>query len=405
MYSPDELAQFQKLSNDYEPELPGPLLGKRLDTHVLTSEFAAADPVFIQKTQALPEIYPEYRVVKGDGNCGWRALAFSYCEALLHHSSPSKILEEETRLKSLNNLLASAGNPLELCEDFVDETVELVHEISNHLSNPSDDAFLVDAFNDIGKSSAIITHVKLLTSSWMKTHATEYEQFLSGQTVAEYCSQQINPYQVEMEHLGLNAMIDVLVKPAGFSVEVSYLDRSATTEVNVHRFEAATPNGPTLCLLYRPGHYDILYKRPENLNINLSRYSMSLQTDHNSPPPTVTPEMQNWFTLPGSSLLSLQSSADHAGSSSGEQTHLFLQSPTSPNLSDPFGSSANNAQSTLQTRPSRYEQPGYYPSQAVQLPLQTPSFKNSHYNPAHYGNKGFQPEIWTPETEGSSRSR
>lgn len=95
----------------------------------------------------------------------------------------------------------------------------------------------------------------------MKTHAETYQPFIID-TVAEYCATQIEPYLIEIEHVGMDALIDVLVKPAGFAVEISYLDRSAGAEVNSHRFEASAadgtpmyPDAPTIYLLYRP--YDL----------------------------------------------------------------------------------------------------------------------------------------------------
>jgi ubiquitin thioesterase protein OTUB1 len=91
----------------------------------------------------------------------------------------------------------------------------------------------------------------------MKTHPAVYEPFLD-RTVKEYCGNQIEPYGIEIDHVGLMALIDCLVIPAAFAVEVFYLDRSPGDEVNVHLFnklDDATilpPDSPVLRLLYRP---------------------------------------------------------------------------------------------------------------------------------------------------------
>jgi ubiquitin thioesterase protein OTUB1 len=67
------------------------------------------------------------------------------------------------------------------------------------------------------------------------------------------------PHGVEIDHVGLMALIDCLILPAGMAVEIIYLDRSAGDEVNVHRFEKlegegvlTPPDAPVLRLLYRP---------------------------------------------------------------------------------------------------------------------------------------------------------
>lgn len=94
----------------------------------------------------------------------------------------------------------------------------------------------------------------------MKAHADTYAPYVTNSLVDRYCATQIEPFQAEIEHVGLKALTDVLVSPAGFALEILYLDRSAGTEVNSHRFEAAptmvdatsTYPAPTIYLLYRP---------------------------------------------------------------------------------------------------------------------------------------------------------
>lgn len=93
----------------------------------------------------------------------------------------------------------------------------------------------------------------------MKANADAYQPFITDATVEQYCATHVEPYQVEIDHFGMNALIDVLVKPARFAVEVLYLDRSDGSQVNTHRFEATGANGmplfpdaSTIYLLYRP---------------------------------------------------------------------------------------------------------------------------------------------------------
>lgn len=98
---------------------------------------------------------------------------------------------------------------------------------------------------------------QLLTSSWMKANSDLYQPWLSV-SVSDFCNAQINPYGVEIEDIGLMALIDCLILPAGFAVEVHYLDRSAGDEVNTHRFakpegdNATRPDAPVVRILYRP---------------------------------------------------------------------------------------------------------------------------------------------------------
>lgn len=70
-------------------------------------------------------------------------------------------MAEETRLKSLNNLLNSLGFQEHLYEDFVESTLDLLRQISASIPNQDDDAALLAAFNDPEISNGIITHFRV----------------------------------------------------------------------------------------------------------------------------------------------------------------------------------------------------------------------------------------------------
>ena len=100
-------------------------------------------------------------------------------------------------------------------------------------------------------------HAKLITSAWLRSDANFYKSFLiEDSTIEQYCATHIEPYQVEIDHLGMNACIDAILKPAGVSVEVAYLDRSPGEEMNTFSWQGVPLKGrnelPTVRLLYRP---------------------------------------------------------------------------------------------------------------------------------------------------------
>ena len=103
-----------------------------------------------------------------------------------------------------------------------------------------------------------------MTSAWMKTHEDYYQPFLPNLTVDQYRRAKLEPFAQEIEHIGVDACINAVIKPAGMAVEVLYLDRSPGDEANEHRWQPAADVGfleiPTFRLLYRP--YD-----QENLNL------------------------------------------------------------------------------------------------------------------------------------------
>ncbi|EDN03372.1 predicted protein [Histoplasma mississippiense (nom. inval.)] len=217
MADPDHMLEFQKLSNHYEPDLQGPLVGPKQSSSMITSEYANADSIYVVKTTEL------------------------------------------ARLKSFNKLLNSAGCQEHLYEMFVDATEELLNQISQEIGKGSfDDTFLFNAFNDEYNSSSLIMHFRLMTSAWMKLNSSRYTDFL-GVSVGEYCEKTIETVKTEIDEVGLQGLFDGVIEGSGLAIEILYLDRSEGTEVTPHLL---SPNSPiaTIRLLYRPGHYDLLYQ-------------------------------------------------------------------------------------------------------------------------------------------------
>ncbi|KAG0642934.1 peptidase C65 Otubain-domain-containing protein [Tuber brumale] len=377
-----DFAEMEKLSRDYQPDLQGPLVGAVKSSKALEVEYASADPAFVRKTVALSPKYPFYRTILGDGNCGWRAVAFGFFELLLKSGDTNHIGMQYARIASLNGLMILAGLQPFIYEDFAEVTFELLGAINTSptIDTPWDVSMIAERFNNPEISNAIITHFKFLTSSWMKTRPEYYQPFLD-RPVKDFCEAQIEPYGIEIEHVGLMALIDCLVLPAGFAVEVFYLDRSAGDEVNVHRFAdlgadggiPTPPDAPVLRLLYRPGHYDIIYKKGDI-------------------PEASPPSIQVSFL---SSLPEQTFAPTPLGS-------LFHQIPSS-NM-DPFSTEPGPSN----FRPSMFNLPAFQPSPLQSLPFQTTTFRNSPFNPSHFQSEHFQPEIYQPPTPtslgGSKRS-
>ncbi|RFU35341.1 hypothetical protein B7463_g922, partial [Scytalidium lignicola] len=266
----NDLEAQEALARDFRPDLQGPLIGEKRSSLAITEEYAKADPIYVAKTAALPQKYSHYRPVLGDGNCGWRAAGFSYFETLVQYAMREQFDAEIARMTSLTNLLTSVGGFEKwLFEDMVEETISLLKLLRDSLQNPQMALeLLTQRFNDPEISNAIVYHFRLLASSWLKGSAASYEGFIpDGLGVDGYRKDWIEVPNQEIDHLGMTLLIDVLLKPVGFAVEIVYLDRSEGTQVNSHIIQAEDANGmptnpgaPMVHLLYRPSHYDILYK-------------------------------------------------------------------------------------------------------------------------------------------------
>lgn len=65
---------------------------------------------------------------------------------------------------------------------------------------------------------------------------------------------EVEPMYKESDHIHIIALTNALSVPVG----IIYLDRTDQDEATPHNFpENSNPN---IFILYRPGHYDIIYK-------------------------------------------------------------------------------------------------------------------------------------------------
>ncbi|KAL6787480.1 peptidase C65 Otubain domain-containing protein [Trichoderma sp. SZMC 28012] len=263
-----DMAAQQAAAERFQPGLEGPFVGEKTPSDAITQEYAKADPVYIEKTIALPQTYSHYRQIKGDGNCGWRAIAFAYYEKLIDLGDQGQIEGEVARLMSLGHMISNIGR-YEYHEDFAEEAHQLLRDIAANIANPGlARVILLQRFNDSTIEANIIYYFRILAATSLKANAATYDDFAADfGGIANYCSQAIDIVNREIEHLGIIGLANLLLKPIDFVLEIAYLDRSPGNQVNRYRFpeeanQQDTVLGPTLYLLYRPDHYDILYRAP-----------------------------------------------------------------------------------------------------------------------------------------------
>jgi len=108
-------------------------------------------------------------------------------------------------------------------------------------------------------------YLRVLTATFLKADPARFEPFLEEgyYDIATFCTQQIEPMGKEC------SMVQVLALAEAFQVhvQIEYLDgRSFIPKVQggsgltMHSF-GSQDSSTILTLLYRPGHYDILYAK------------------------------------------------------------------------------------------------------------------------------------------------
>ncbi|KAI1204883.1 cysteine proteinase [Annulohypoxylon truncatum] len=431
-----DLAQQEAAAREFKPQLEGPLVGERRPSTEITEEYAKADPIYVAKTLALPQTYSHYRPIQGDGNCGWRAIAFGYFESLVRRGDANEVSGEQSRINSFNHYIEHVGGHSSwLFEDMVGETWSLLQAIATAMSTGQDPMDLVmDKFNNPESSQSIVYHMRLIASSWLKGHAANYEPWIPG-TIENYNQDTIMPIDREIDHIGVVLLHEFLLKPAGIVLEIAYLDRSDGVEVNVHRMpEEANGQdpatlGPMIYLLYRPGHYDILYRdsviqtappmppAPTTLSINRATSFTHHHEIENTMPslPDFAVDMSALAMIPGFGAPAEISPLASPAAAPSPLTDPYAPSPQSPWMPQPFPDGLATRAPPPQPSPpqqqpttpmtvhplrfSKYNFPDLVETSFHEPAFTTNTFKNSHFNVAHYNNMNFQPEMYRPEAE------
>ena len=135
---------------------------------------------------------------------------------------------------------------------------------------------LIDTFNDEGISNYLVAFMRLLTSKQMKKEADIYINYIDEQVdVAEFCALEVEPMFKESDFVHIHALskvfanlssnpssssilTNILFQAMNVIVRIVYLDRSVKDDISVHDFPEES-SSPVIHLLYRPGHYDLLY--------------------------------------------------------------------------------------------------------------------------------------------------
>lgn len=280
-----------------------PLVGQLEPLDNLREEYKQGSSVFVDKIDRLVQDgWTGIRRTRGDGDCFYRAFIFSLLETYLAlHPSHSTYLFD--KFSSLLPLLTACGFEPIVWKDFWEPLRDLLCKMGPEekdggkrkqgearLSREG----LLAAFNDQETNSCIIVILRLITSAYLRTHEDEFSPFLfaleddprfmqEGGVVSmrDFCERGVEAVSQEADHLAITALTRALHVP----LRIAYLDQSVlpyheglssdptntgpgggagAAEVNFVEFEEEAARqgekGIEGALLYRPGHYDMLYR-------------------------------------------------------------------------------------------------------------------------------------------------
>lgn len=257
-------AQEKALRDEANAALPvGPLepLGN------LAAEFESGS-VFEVKVKNLP--FTQIRRTRRDGNCFYRSFLFGVYKSVAKDLTFRKSCLDQITKDALPFVL-SAGYDKFAIEDMFTEFVE---GFAMFYSTPpafKDEGGLDDEKPGERKEAVIsdeeverlfqsddmnyqICFLRAVTSSFMKHNADQFQPFMVDTTVAQFCATEVDPMWREADELQIQALTGYF---KGLGVNIWYLDQSEGDSCTCHRMNEGA--APAIDVLYRPGHYELVF--------------------------------------------------------------------------------------------------------------------------------------------------
>jgi len=225
-------------------------IGDLEEPKVLLEEYKD-NKVFHPKIEQVISLYKGIRRSRKDGSCFYRSFIFAYLEII--KNSPEKVAKAIEHANQVKNELLVFGYPDFTTGDFHESYVELLNEISKDGGISSDK--LKDKLRDNSIDMPIVYFTRLVTSASMQKQPDKFEAFcmaMGSNSVKQFCQNNVEPPAANADQLQITALTDSFQ----IGTRVVYLDGNSG-QLNHHDF----PEGvePIIHLLYRPGHYDLLY--------------------------------------------------------------------------------------------------------------------------------------------------
>ncbi|KAK9909324.1 hypothetical protein WJX75_000535 [Coccomyxa subellipsoidea] len=251
-----------------------PFVGIVEPLSALEEEYRQGSAVFRDKIRSLEMQYGSMRRTRGDGNCFFRSFMFAFMEQLVQNNDIPERNRVVTCIRQWKAKLVAVGFQEMVFEDAMEIVIDQLNSLGTAESLSV--AQLEHNFCEPMLSPMIIMLLRMLTSAEIQRRSDFFAPFIMGMcddevSVEQFCRRYVEPMGEESDHVHIVALTNALLVP----IRVVYLDRSTgaamagvgydSAAINHHDFvpdslgESPTPVNPRVHVLYRPGHYDILY--------------------------------------------------------------------------------------------------------------------------------------------------
>jgi ubiquitin thioesterase protein OTUB1 len=222
---------------------------------------------FLRQVDYLEHHFIGWRSCLGDGNCFFRAFLCQYLDQLGQAFLNNRELFQEHQEihDSVRAWFTMAGFDNLVLEDFIQAYDDLIKILmNNNLSREKQHETILKHLNHTEISNSMVVYLRMIASAYLRLNTDQYEPFLAGgDNMISYCSNQVEAFGKESDDLCIIALANALrVQVNVVAIDASHQDPQ-TYSFGVEQASKSKLD-IQIDLLYRPGHYDLLYTRSDN---------------------------------------------------------------------------------------------------------------------------------------------
>ncbi|KAF0973737.1 hypothetical protein FDP41_007124 [Naegleria fowleri] len=212
--------------------------------------------------------YSHIRGIRGDGNCFIRAFVFGLLDFLIRKKDKTLTQQMIDIIDQHYKYLIEVLNYPEHClEDFYSITKEVFEKVRDGVIHTVEgllEHYFSDKTTDLMMTSqAIVCFMRFLLSGHIQMNCDDYLPFFLDQyaTAKEFCHAEIEIMDRDCDNIHLMAMTSAF--KVCIRVEVLDAQSRASDKFDVfgYTIPECSDKEPVVYLLFRPGHYEIIYPR------------------------------------------------------------------------------------------------------------------------------------------------
>lgn len=251
--------QVKDIKTEVEKE---PLVSDVLDINFLLGEYDE-NQNFFKKIKFVSTKYNKKKVrkVRRDGSCFYRSFIYRLSEILIKNPSLVDSLGLLKRIAHGTEIMKKAGFDPIVFEDFEDGWKEFLVNIKEKKTNFE---ILPAIFCDKMYYDCLVMYLRFIISAFIRTSPLFEAYFETKDARDIFCKKDVEPIDCEADSYQILALFHFFEVP----LRIFYVDNTPGEETTVLSLPEIDKGADQVLktdgkyfiqLLYRPGHYDILY--------------------------------------------------------------------------------------------------------------------------------------------------